>query len=302
MSTFLYDYWPIVDRPPVWWPDGKRLAVYIALNIEHFEPGRPSTAITPLTAGLPVDPLNTGWRDYGLRVGIWRMIELLDRHGLRASALVNSEVLERYPQIVRAGLERGWSWVAHGVSNSRLWTGLELDQERAALTAIADELRRHTGRAPMGWLGPALTETAHTCELLAELGFSYTLDWCADDQPFPLRAGAGRRFISVPYSIEVNDITSVLSVGATGPQFGQLIIDHFDLLHEESQRRPGAVAAIGLHPFIANQTVRHRYLAQALEHICGHDDVWLTTADEIAAHYLEHHYAAAAAAQPGAAP
>ena len=150
MANFLYDYWPIVDRPPLCWPDGKRLAVYVALNIEHFEPGRPSTAITPLTAGLPVDPLNAGWRDYGLRVGIWRMIELLDRHELRASALVNSEVLERYPQIVRAGLERGWSWVAHGVSNSRLWTGLELDEERVALTEVADELRRHTGRAADG--------------------------------------------------------------------------------------------------------------------------------------------------------
>jgi peptidoglycan/xylan/chitin deacetylase (PgdA/CDA1 family) len=296
MSNFLYDYWAIVDRPPLEWPEGKRLAFYVGLNIEHFEIGKPSTSISGLTASLPIDPLNAGWRDYGLRVGIWRMIDLLDRHELRASVLLNSDVPALYPQIIDAGNARDWVWLAHGKNNSSLWTGMELEEERSALATLIDELKRGTGKSPKGWLGPALTETACTCELLAEHGFTYTLDWCADDQPFPLKVKAGK-FISVPYSIEVNDISFLLSIGGTGAEFGRLIIDQFDALYEESKRRPGAVASIGLHPFLVNQPFRNRYLDEALDHVRSHDDVWFTTSDDIADWYVDNYYDAAVEAQ-----
>jgi peptidoglycan/xylan/chitin deacetylase (PgdA/CDA1 family) len=296
MSNFLYDYWAIVDRPPLEWPEGKRLAFYVGLNIEHFEIGKPSTSISGLTASLPIDPLNAGWRDYGLRVGIWRMIDLLDRHELRASVLLNSDVPALYPQIIDAGNARDWVWLAHGKNNSSLWTGMELEEERSALATLIDELKRGTGKSPKGWLGPALTETACTCELLAEHGFTYTLDWCADDQPFPLKVKAGK-FISVPYSIEVNDISFLLSIGGTGAEFGRLIIDQFDALYEESKRRPGAVASIGLHPFLVNQPFRNRYLDEALNHVRSHDDVWFTTSDDIADWYVDNYYDAAVEAQ-----
>lgn len=284
-----YDYWPIVDRPPLEWPGGKRLAFYIGLNIEHFQLGKPSTAISPANATLPVDPLNHGWRDYGTRVGIWRMINLLDTYDLPATALVNSEVVARYPEIVEAGNKRGWAWCAHGRTNSQLWTGMELEEERAAMAALVEELKRGTGRAPKGWLGPALTETANTPELLAEHGFTYVMDWCNDDQPYPLRVQSGR-MISVPYSIEVNDIPLFLDVGITPSDFCQIVIDQFDVLYAESECRSGAVMAVGLHPFLINQPFRHKYLERALAHVVAHKDVWFTTSDEIADWYLEHYY------------
>lgn len=295
-----YDYWPIVERPPLEWPGGKRLAFYIGLNIEHFELGKPSTAISPAHATLPVDPLNHGWRDYGTRVGIWRMIDLLDEYELPVTALLNSEVPERYPQIVEAGNERGWAWCGHGRTNSELWTGLELEEERAAIAALVEKLTRATGRAPKGWLGPALTETINTPELLAEHGFTYVMDWCNDDQPYPLNVRSGR-MISVPYSIEVNDIPLFLDIGVTGPDFRQVVVDQFDVLYAESRRRSGAVMALSLHPFLINQPFRHKYLEQALAHVTAHDDVWITTSDEIAGWYFERYYDDAVAVLAGRA-
>jgi allantoinase len=294
----LYDYWPITERPPIEWPGGKRLAFWLGLNVEHFEPGKPSTSIAAVTAGLPVDPMNHGWRDYGTRVGIWRLMELLDFLELRASVLLNSDVCAHYPQIVAAGNERDWAWLGHGKNNSSLWTGMELEQEREALAAMVAELRRGTGRAPKGWLGPALTETSNTPELLAEQGFTYVLDWCADDQPFPLNVRAGR-MISLPYSVELNDITLFIGPGMPPADYAQLVRDQFEVLREESKRRPGAVMALSLHPFLISQPFRHKYLARVLEEIRGHDDVWFATSDEIADWYLERYYDAAVEALRG---
>lgn len=291
-----YRYWPIVDRPPLEYPQGKRSAFYIGLNIEHFHVGRPATSTTAVTAGLPVDPLNHGWRDYGTRVGIWRMIELMDALELRASVLLNAEVCREYPQIVAAGVQRDWAWLGHGFTNSSLWTGLALDEERTMLAEIRDTIAGATGTAPRGWLGPALTETENTLPLLAQLGFTYSLDWVADDQPFPLDVD-GHRFISVPYSIEINDIPAFLDHHMTAAAFGQAIVDHVELLRAESARRPGAVLGCALHPFLINQPSRHRYLAEALERIRGYEDVWFATSDEIAAWYLDHHYDGAVAAR-----
>lgn len=293
MSVPPYAYWPIVDRPPIEWPGGKTFAFYIGLNIEHFHVGRPSTSVMELTAGLPVDPGNHGWRDYGTRVGIWRMIELMDRLDLRASVLLNAEVCEHYPQIINAGVARDWAWLGHGLTNSGLWADMEAAEEQKALQLIVETINRATGTAPRGWLGPALTETANSVELMAELGFTYDLNWVADDQPFPLTRAGDARMVSVPYSIEVNDIPAFLYRGVSADTFGQMIVDHFELLHHESKRRSGHVFGVSLHPFLINQPSRHRYLEQALEHVCGRDDVWYTTSDEIAAWYLEHHYDAA---------
>lgn len=284
-----YRYSPIVSRPQIEYPDGKRCAVYIGLNIEHFHMGRPSTSVTPVTAGLPIDPLNFGWRDYGTRVGVWRMMELLDDLELRASVLLNAEVCEHYPQIVAAGVERDWVWLGHGLTNSSLWTDMAEDEERAQLQRIVDTLSDATGTAPRGWLGPALTETENTLPLLAELGFTYSLDWVADDQPFPLEA-QGRRFISVPYSIEINDIPAFLDHGMSAPTFAQAIVDHVEVLRAESGRRPGGVLGVALHPFLVGQPSRHRYVAEALARLREFDDVWFTTSDDIAAWYLDNYY------------
>ncbi|CAN5604613.1 polysaccharide deacetylase family protein [soil metagenome] len=281
-----FDYSPIVDRPPLEWPNGARVAFWVGLNVEHYEVDKPSTSLFPGTAMLAPDPLNYGWRDYGPRVGVWRMTELFDRYGLRATVMLNSDVCEHYPQIIEAGTERDWRWVAHGKNNSIFHANMTEDEEREYLTGVVEEIERATARRPKGWLGPALTETFNTPDLLAELGFDYTCDWCNDDQPYDLRVKHGR-LLSVPYSIEVNDIPLFVGQGISGEEFTRILIDQFDVLYEEGARS-GRVMGVGLHPFLVGLPFRIRYLERALAHVVRHADVWLTTADEIAEWYLAH--------------
>jgi peptidoglycan/xylan/chitin deacetylase (PgdA/CDA1 family) len=290
-----YDYSPIVDRPKLSWPNGARLAFYLGLNIEHYEIDKPSTSITPATAGLNPDPLNYGWRDYGPRVGVWRLMELLDSFGLRASVLLNSDVCERYPRIIEEGNKRNWVWLAHGNNNSTLPAALPADAEREMLTQMVETITQHTGRKPRGWMGPALNASYQTLDVLAELGLDYSLDFCADDQPFPMDVKSGR-MITVPYSIEVNDITLFVGHATSGPEFEQLIVDQFEELYRESEES-GRIMAVAIHPFVIGQPFRAKYLARALDRVLGqHDDVWLPTTDEIADWYYANYYDAATAA------
>ncbi|MFB1047075.1 polysaccharide deacetylase family protein [Streptomyces chrestomyceticus] len=281
MDNALFDYSPIVDREPIHWPGGARVAFYVGLNVEHYQVDRPSTSIFPGTAGLAPDPLNYGWRDYGPRVGIWRLIESLDRHGLRASVMLNSDVTRHYPQIIEAGRARGWAWVAHGRDNSTFQADMSVEDERAYLTEVVGTIEAATGRRPRGWLGPALTETFRTPELLAGLGLDYVLDWANDDQPYRLNVPG---MLSVPYSIEVNDISLFVGKNLSGPDFVRIVEDQLDQLYADSATS-GRVMSLVLHPFVINQPFRHKYLDQALEHIANHPGVWLTTSDEIAEHY-----------------
>ncbi|WP_246150427.1 polysaccharide deacetylase family protein [Streptomyces qinzhouensis] len=290
----LYDYSPVTERPPLRWPGGARVAFYVGLNIEHYRLDAPSTSTFPGTAGLVPDPLNYGWRDYGPRVGIWRVIESLDRHGIRASALLNSAAGERYPQIVEAGRARDWAWLAHGRDNSTFHSDMTAGEERRMLASIVGSIERTTGRRPRGWMGPALTQTFRTPELLAELGLSYVLDWTNDDQPYRLNVPG---MLSVPYSVELNDIGLFVGKGMTGPDFVRVVKDQLDRLHADSTADSGRVMALALHPFVVGQPFRSRYLDEALEYVARHPGVWLTTSDEIAEHYAR---TAPAAAVPGA--
>lgn len=281
MDNQLFGYSPITERPPIHWPGGARVAFYVGLNVEHYQVDRPSTSIFAGTAGLTPDPLNYGWRDYGPRVGIWRLIESLDRHRVRASVMLNSDAGTRYPQIVRAGRDRDWAWIAHGRNNSIFQADMTRDEERAYLTEVVDTIERDTGRRPRGWLGPALTETFRTPELLAELGLHYVLDWSNDDQPYRLDVPG---MLSVPYSIEVNDISLFVGKSLSGPDFVRLVEDQLEQLYEDSADS-GRVMSLVLHPFVIGRPFRHKYLDQALEYIANHPGVWLTTSDEIAEHY-----------------
>ncbi|MGH2873909.1 MAG: polysaccharide deacetylase family protein [Solirubrobacteraceae bacterium] len=289
MNQGLYDYSPIVERPPLSWPGGASVAFYLGVNIEHYQLDKPATSISPVTAGLVPDPMNYGWRDYAPRVGIWRLIELLDSLGVRPSVLLNSDVCRHYPQIIAAGTERGWTWLGHGQTNSRLHTGMEIDDERAYLREMTEAIEAATGTRPRGWLGPALTETLETPRLLAELGYRYVLDWCNDEQPYPLNVEG---MISVPYTVDLNDITLLVGHNLSGPDYLRLVFDSLEQLLADG-RTSGRVMALAIHPFVINQPSRHRYLAQALERICSTDGVWVTTSDAIAEHYLSQRGAAA---------
>jgi allantoinase len=281
----VYPYSAIVRRPPLELPEGKKLAVYVGISIEHYAWGQPALSLAQFTAQLTPDPLNYGWREYGPRVGIFRLMEVLDAYGLRGTALLNSEVIERHPAIIEEGVKRDWAWVGHGVNNSTWMVGLDRDAERAQLTAIADQMEGAVGVRPTGWLGPALTEGPDTNELLAETGYTYTLNWGIDDEPFPTRVADGR-FITVPYSSELNDIPFFSLQGQRAADFAEAITDQFDVLLREGETRP-RVMGFGIHPFLTGQPFRAKHLATALEHMVAHrDEVWFTTSDEIAAWYL----------------
>jgi len=281
MDNTVYDYSPIISRSKLFWPEGARLAFYIGLNVEHFEIDKPSTSIWSGTSHLKPDPLNYGWRDYGARVGIWRLIDTFDKYGLRASVLLNSDVCSRYPEIIEAGKQRGWAWLAHGKNNSILQAEMTPADERRFLKEVVATISAATGRHPKGWMGPGLTETFETPKILKELGLSYLLDWCADDQPFPLNIPG---MISVPYAIELNDINLFVSKGFSGEDFYRAVVDQFDRLYADGAES-GRVMALALHPFVVGQPFRHKHLARVLEYIASHEGVWLTTTDDIAAHY-----------------
>jgi allantoinase len=285
MDNSLYSYSPITTRPKLTWPNGARVAFYIGLNIEHYQVDKPSTSIFGGTAALAPDPLNYGWRDYAVRVGIWRMIEALDHYKMRASVLLNSDCCAHYPQIIEAGKQRNWAWLAHGKNNSILEAGMTVDEERKYLKHVVETISNATGQQIKGWLGPALSETFETPRLLKELGLTYILDWCADDQPFPLNLPG---MMSVPYSIELNDVSMFLGKSLPGEDFTRMVIDQFDQLYKDGEKT-GRVMALCLHPFIINQPFRQKYLEKALDYITKHAGVWLTTSDEIAAHYAKNH-------------
>ncbi|CAM04661.1 polysaccharide deacetylase [Saccharopolyspora erythraea NRRL 2338] len=282
MDNELFGYSPIVEREPIHWPGGARVAFYVGVNIEHYRVDRPATSIFEGTARLVPDPLNYGWRDYGPRMGLWRLVDSLDRHGMRASALLNSDVVERYPQIVEAGLARDWAWLAHGKNNSTFQADLPADEERAYLGEVVGTIEKATGRRPRGWMGPGLTESFQTPSLLAELGLSYVLDWTNDDQPYRLNAPG---MLSVPYAIELNDISLFVGKSLSGPDFVRIVEDQLEQLHADAAGS-GRVMALALHPFVIGQPFRAKYLDQALEHVANHPGVWLTTSDDIAEHYL----------------
>jgi allantoinase len=288
MDNLLYDYSPIITRPRIEWPNGCSVAFWIGVNLEHHEMDKPSTSISPHTAHLIPDPLNYGWRDYSLRVGVWRLIKLLDQYGIRASVMLNSDVCGLCPAIIEEGKKRRWTWLAHGKNHSILETNLSLEEERRYLTDVVNTIRQSTGAQPKGWLGPSLTESFNTPDLLAELGVNYLCDWCNDDQPYPVHVKCGK-MISVPYSIELNDITVFVRAGKSPQDFYQMVVDQLDILRQDGQET-GRVMAIGLHPYLINQPFRHKYLDKAFAYIMSHDDVWITTSDDIAAWYYDHYY------------
>jgi peptidoglycan/xylan/chitin deacetylase (PgdA/CDA1 family) len=274
-----YPFWPISERPPIQWPNGARVAFWLIPNIEHFRFDHVSS-----TTSLSPDVYEYAVRDYGSRVGIWRMMDILDKHGIRATVALNADICNFEPQIIKAGVERKWEWMGHGISNSERLVGLPEDQERALIDSAVATITKATGAAPAGWLGPGLGETNNTPDLLAEAGITYVADWVADDQPFPMRVKTGR-LISVPYSQELNDIP----VFTRTEQFYNVVCDQFDVLYEEGARS-GRVMALALHPFLSGHPFRAKWLDRALQHITGHRDVGLTTGGEIARHYYENYY------------
>ncbi|MEM8642132.1 MAG: polysaccharide deacetylase family protein [Cyanobacteria bacterium P01_G01_bin.54] len=281
-----YGYSAIVDRPDYDWPQGRRLAVYIGLNLEHFAFGAGLGA--ELAPGGPQpDVLNYAWRDYGNRVGVWRLLELFEALGLPVALLVNSTLYDYCPEVIAAFRDRQDEIVAHGRTNAERQSTLSEAAETALIRETTDMLTQHEGRAPQGWLGPWIAQSPLTPDLLQETGYTYLLDWCCDDQPIWIKTRHGR-ILAVPYPQEVNDIPAIAVRRTSAADFADMIIDQYDEMKRQSQEQP-LVYGIALHAYIVGQPFRLRHLRRALTHIAQDaaqhsDTVWLTYPGQIARH------------------
>ena len=280
-----FAYSAITQRPDFHWPGGKRLAVYIGFNLEHFAFGEGLGAgIAP--ASPQPDVLNYSWREYGNRVGAWRCLELFDQLCLPTAALINTALIEHCPELLQAVIARGDELVGHGHSNAYRQSDYTEAQERALLAGCRERIAQLQGKPPAGWLSPWISESRSTPDLLAEVGYRYTLNWAHDDQPTRMQTRSGQSLWSIPYPQELNDIPMVMGRHLDGSAFADLVIDNFDEMLQQSQPQ-SLVMGIALHPYIVGQPYRLRHLRRALQHMAAARDaghIWITTPGAICAH------------------
>lgn len=297
-----FDYAPYRGRPKIVWPNGARIAFWLAPNIEHYEFDPPTNPTRkPWPRPVP-DILNYSYRDYGNRVGFDRMADVMERYGVRGSVSLSIAVCDMFPEIIERCNALGWELFSHGIYNTRYFYNMSEDEQRAVIRDSRDALAK-VGQSLDGWLTPAITPTDETQHLLAEEGIKYTLDLCIDDQPMPMRVRKGR-LISVPYSLEVNDVPLLQSRNVSSGQFEAIQKAQFDQLYAEGAES-GTVMCIPMHPFLVGMPHRVEALANVLAYVTGHEGVWLATGREIAAYFDEHYYDAFAdwlASVPGNPP
>ncbi len=288
LPPYRVDYSPIIERPPITWPNNALVAFWVAPNIEHYEYLPEFEGVRNPWPRTPYPDIQQyTYRDYGNRAGFWRMTEVLDTYGIKCCVSLNLAVLEHYPEIAEAMVRRDWDFMSHGIYNTRYLYGYDEAQERAFYQDCIATLKRHTGKQLKGMLGPAISGTLRTPDLMAEAGLIYHTDWMHDDQPVPIRVETGK-LISVPYSIELNDVP-VFRVNYEADYFARICKAQFDQLYREGAES-GQVMCIALHPYLIGQPHRAKYLDEILNYIMSHDGVWQTTADEIAEYYIANYY------------
>ncbi|WP_312488548.1 polysaccharide deacetylase family protein [Sphingomonas sp.] len=277
-----YPFRAITQRPVYDWPGGRRLALYFGVNYEVFDfDGGLGPELAP--SQTEPDVMNYAWRDYGNRVGAWRLFDMFDRLELKTTALLNAEVLDRCPGLAEACRDRGDEIAAHGRTNAKAQGALSATDERAMIDDVTDRLAA-LGTRPTGWLGPWISESAATPDLLKAAGYRYVMDWAHDDQPTRMATRHGD-LLSVPYSQEINDLPAVIQRRQEATGFAAMIRDAVTQLLTEADRRP-LVLGIALHPYIMGQAHRVPPLARVLEELrrAGDPRIWWTTAGAIAEH------------------
>ncbi|MBB1632425.1 polysaccharide deacetylase family protein [Cupriavidus sp. UME77] len=279
-----FPYSPIVERPQFDWPGGKRLAVHLCLNLEHFAYN--TGGGISYSPGIPhPNTYNWGWREYGNRVGVWRIIALCDKLGIPLSVLLNAECYAHCPQVIDALRKRGDEILGHGRTNSEQQNNFSEAEECELIREVTEAIAHHEGKPPAGWLSPGVNPSNVTPDLLQEAGYRYILDWPMDDQPVWINTRGGR-LLSIPYPHEVNDIPAIALHDATASEFADIIIDNFDEMLEQSVEQP-LVYGISIHAFLIGQPYRLRQFRRAMEHILRHrNQIWLTTTGAIAQHYI----------------
>ena len=293
-----YDYAPLPARGRLEWPNGARLALIVTLNLEYWDLTKPTDK--PYYAGGPPvlpDPLpgnvpdfhNYSWREYGQRVGLWRMIECFDRAGVAASCTMNAKMgLERRPA-VQAAIDRGWELVAHNFEQGDLLTNYHDDRaaEQKLIRETLAVYERVVGRKAKGWLSSSLRGTANTVDILAEEGLVFFCDYMNDDQPYLIRTPHGP-VVATPYSVEINDFTLFHRRGLSTGAVLDILKEQFDELYREGAAS-GRLMNIGLHPHVAGHPYRIRALREFLDYAKAHDGVWWATREAVATWYLARH-------------
>lgn len=284
LPTERIDFSAITERKPLTLPDGKRMVVWIIVNIEEWDPREtmPRTVLTPPAGGSPSPDIpNWAWHEYGNRVGFWRLLDSFDHFSIPAALAINGKAVSTYEPISRAALDRGWEFIGHGFSQKNMQ---KVADEREDIQRTAQAIRAFTGQAPRGWLGPGLTETWETPDLLVEEGFDYVCDWVMDDQPVVLRTRT-KPIVNIPYTQECNDVAMMLIQHHKASEYYDRAMDQFRQLYRDS-RQSARIMALVLHPYIMGAPHRAVYFHNILEEISQFPDVAFWTGAQIYDWYL----------------
>lgn len=269
----------IVDRPKLSLPDGKRMAVWTIVNAEHWHDSRamPRTVLPP-PMGQPLlpDVPNWSWHEYGMRVGIWRFMQVLSQRGITPTFAVNGSVCRAYPRIAEEAFRLGWEFMGHGYIQGPMH---KVENQLASIRETMLAIQEVTGKPPRGWESPGLTESESTLDWLKEAGIEYVADWVMDDQPTRLNTNHGD-MISVPYTVEINDVVISAIQAQPSDEICRRGIAQFDRLYQESADS-ARVMAISVHPYLTGVPHRIGALEALYDHILKHDDVALMTGEEI---------------------
>jgi peptidoglycan/xylan/chitin deacetylase (PgdA/CDA1 family) len=278
-------YSAIVDRPKLALPDGARIVVWTIVNVEYWDIARAmARQVLPAPTGVPMlpDVPNWSWHEYGMRVGFWRFHELYERLGIRPTLAINARVCEEYGRVAHAARDAGWEFMGHSYEQGPIH--LEKDQP-AMIARCLDSIERTTGRRPVGWLGPGLTQTLDTPEHLAAAGIRYIGDWVYDDEPTEIRTERGP-LITLPYTVECNDITMMIVQHHEAAYWTRKCVDSFERLYEEGAERP-RIMAIAIHPYISGQPFRIAYLERVYEAMTAFPGVLHWNGEQILDWYLK---------------
>lgn len=282
------DFSAITQRPRWELPQGKRIAVYTVVNVEEWDIDKPvprEYVSSPAKVATVPNIPNWAWHEYGMRVGIWRLLDALQSRGLRASTAINARVcLGAGEPVARAMRDAGWEFMGHGYHQAALHT--VADQQKNIHDSFK-VLSEYTGHPPRGWLGPGLQETLDTLDYLAEAGFRYVTDWPMDEHPVLLRTNS-HPMVAMPYTLELSDLPMMVVHTHESRVWLQRVIDQFDRLYQEGQRQP-RVMSMSIHPFIMGVPHRIGYFEAALDHMRARDDVWFATAGEIYDWFMREH-------------
>jgi peptidoglycan/xylan/chitin deacetylase (PgdA/CDA1 family) len=277
-------YSAIVDRPPLMLPGGARLVVWTIVNLEFWDISRPmARQVLPAPTGqvLLPDVPNWSWHEYGMRVGVWRFFDLFRRLSIRPTLSINARVCEDYERVAREARDAGWEFMGHAYEQMPIH---RVDDQKAMIERSVGVIERFTGTKPVGWLGPGLTQTEETPELLAAAGIKYIGDWVYDDEPTEISTANGP-LVTLPYSVELNDIPMMLVQHHESAYFTTRCIDTFDRLYREGRER-AKIMAIAIHPYISGQPHRIKYLEAVYDHIARHAGIIHWNGREILDWYL----------------